>query len=76
MAVRRGRETLLAGVSFTVARGAIHVVVGPNGAGKSTLLAAVLGQTGFDGRIVAQLAGAAAASATCRRASRSTARCR
>jgi zinc transport system ATP-binding protein len=53
VAVRRGRETLLAGVSFTVARGALHLVVGRNGAGKSTLLAAVLGQTGFDGRIVA-----------------------
>ncbi len=53
LAVRRGEETLLAGVSFAVARGALHFVVGPNGGGKSTLLAAVLGQTGFAGRIVA-----------------------
>ncbi len=57
--MRRGREVLLEGVSFTVRRGSIHVVVGPNGAGKSTLLAALLGQTAFTGRIVAHWRGAA-----------------
>ena len=52
LTVRRHREALLDDVSFTVARGALHVIVGPNGAGKSTLLAAVLGQAAFEGRIV------------------------
>jgi len=56
--VRRGREVLLAGVSFAVRRGSIHVVVGPNGAGKSTLLAAILGQIPFSGSIVAAFRGA------------------
>ncbi len=55
--VRRGGETLLAGVSLTVARGSLHVLAGPNGAGKSTLLAAILGQTAFAGRIVARWRG-------------------
>jgi zinc transport system ATP-binding protein len=50
--VRRGRETLLRGVSLSVNRGSVHVIVGPNGAGKTTLLSAVLGQTTFSGRIV------------------------
>jgi len=57
LTVRRGRDTLLAGVSFAVQRGSLHLVVGPNGAGKSTLLAAVLGQAAFDGRIVAHWRG-------------------
>jgi zinc transport system ATP-binding protein len=52
LTVRRHREALLDDVSFTVARGALHVIAGPNGAGKSTLLAAVLGQAAFEGRIV------------------------
>jgi zinc transport system ATP-binding protein len=51
LTVRRGRETLLQGVSLTVTRGSVHAVVGPNGAGKTTLLSAVLGQTAFSGRI-------------------------
>jgi zinc transport system ATP-binding protein len=58
LGVRRGREVLLSGVSLTVRRGSIHVVVGPNGAGKSTLLAGILGQTSFTGRIVANWRGA------------------
>ena len=58
LTVRRGGEALLARVSLTVERGALHVLVGPNGAGKSTLLAAVLGQTAFSGRIVARWRGA------------------
>jgi zinc transport system ATP-binding protein len=55
--VRRGGETLLEQVSLTVERGALHVIAGPNGAGKSTLLAAIAGQTGFAGRIVAHWRG-------------------
>jgi len=50
--IRRHQEALLDGVTIRVERGALHVIVGPNGAGKSTLLLAVLGQTGFEGRIV------------------------
>jgi zinc transport system ATP-binding protein len=57
LGVRRGREVLLRGVSFTVLRGSIHVVVGPNGAGKSTLLAGILGQTSFTGTILAHWRG-------------------
>jgi|HubBroStandDraft_3_1064219.scaffolds.fasta_scaffold02282_3 zinc transport system ATP-binding protein len=53
LAVRRERETLLAGVSLAVQPASIHVVVGPNGAGKSTLLLALLGQIAFSGRVVA-----------------------
>jgi zinc transport system ATP-binding protein len=55
--VRRGGEALLERVSVTVARGSLHMLVGPNGAGKSTLLAAILGQIGFSGRIVAHWRG-------------------
>ncbi|HEV3216229.1 MAG TPA: metal ABC transporter ATP-binding protein [Vicinamibacterales bacterium] len=53
LTVRRGSETLLSNVSFSVRRGLLHAIVGPNGAGKTTLLAAVLGQIPFTGRIVA-----------------------
>jgi zinc transport system ATP-binding protein len=60
LTVRRHREALLDEVSFTVARGALHVIVGPNGAGKSTLLAAVLGQAAFEGRIVLNWRGSGA----------------
>jgi zinc transport system ATP-binding protein len=53
LTVRRGSETLLSNVSFSVRRGTLHAIVGPNGAGKTTLLSAVLGQIPFAGRIVA-----------------------
>ena len=43
--VRRGRRTILAGVSFAVAAGERWAVIGPNGAGKTTLLEAVVGQS-------------------------------
>ena len=56
--LRRGADTLLDGISLTVRRGGIHVIVGPNGAGKSTLLAAILGQTAFSGSITAHWRGA------------------
>jgi heme exporter protein A len=41
--VERGGRTILAGLSFTVARGELLVLTGPNGAGKSSLLRAVAG---------------------------------
>ena len=53
VSIRRHRDELLAGVSLAVKRQTIHVIVGPNGAGKTTLLSALLGQTAFEGRIVA-----------------------
>ena len=52
-----GKETILHGLSFGVARGAITTVIGPNGAGKSTAFKAAFGmlpvRSGrifFDGR--------------------------
>jgi zinc transport system ATP-binding protein len=57
LTVSRGGETLLSNVSFSVRRGTLHALVGPNGAGKTTLLSAILGQSPFDGRIVANWAG-------------------
>ena len=57
-----GKQTVLNGTSFRVARGAITTVIGPNGAGKSTVFKAVFGllrvQRGrvvFDGREVTNL---------------------
>jgi zinc transport system ATP-binding protein len=51
LGVRVEGQTLLDGVTFQVARGAVHLVVGANGAGKSTLLAALLGQVAFTGNV-------------------------
>src|SRR5437763_16450959 len=52
-----GKQTVLNGTSFKVARGALTTVIGPNGAGKSTVFKAIFGllrvQSGrivFDGR--------------------------
>jgi len=53
VSVRRQGEQLLAGVSTSVARQTIHLLVGPNGAGKTTLFGSLLAQIAFDGRIVA-----------------------
>lgn len=55
--VRYGRDTVLDGVSLTVKRGTVHVIVGPNGAGKSTLITAILGRTPFSGKIFANWEG-------------------
>ena len=60
LAVRRNRDSLLDGVTLSVQRGHLHVIVGPNGAGKSTLLRAVLGLIPFSGRIVLNWTGSAA----------------
>jgi zinc transport system ATP-binding protein len=53
VSLRRQHELLLARITLRVAYGDVHVIVGPNGAGKTTLLHAILGMTGFSGRIVA-----------------------
>jgi zinc/manganese transport system ATP-binding protein len=44
LAVRRGGELALDGVSFALEPGTLTALVGPNGAGKSTLLQAIEGQ--------------------------------
>jgi len=49
--VRRGRATILDGVTASLARGQIVGLVGPNGAGKSTLLHAIAGSLPHDGTI-------------------------
>lgn len=54
VSMQRNRELLLSNVTFAVQPRTIHVIVGPNGAGKTTLLSALLGQSSFDGRIVAR----------------------
>ncbi|MDA0788405.1 MAG: ABC transporter ATP-binding protein [Proteobacteria bacterium] len=38
-------------VSFDIAEGSVVGLIGPNGAGKTTTLKAILGLTGFDGRL-------------------------
>ena len=60
LTVRRRREALLDNVSLKVERGSLHVLVGPNGAGKTTLLTAILGQIGFEGRILVSWTGSGA----------------
>jgi branched-chain amino acid transport system ATP-binding protein len=44
-----GRETILNGLSFAVARNAITTVIGPNGAGKSTAFKALFGMLAVRG---------------------------
>lgn len=43
LAKRRGRRTILAGLTFSAPSGAVTGFVGPNGAGKSTTLRCILG---------------------------------
>lgn len=51
VAVRRGRATILSGLTASLAAGQIVGVVGPNGAGKSTLLNAIAGLVPHRGTI-------------------------
>jgi branched-chain amino acid transport system ATP-binding protein len=58
-----GKATILHGVSFSVARGALVAVIGPNGAGKSTVFKTVFGMlparsgtVRFDGAAITNLA--------------------
>ena len=44
LTVRYGRATACAGVSLSVARGAVYALLGRNGAGKSSLVRCLLGQ--------------------------------
>ncbi len=46
--VRRGKQTLLEGCTFTVHRGNRLGITGANGCGKSTLFALILGEIGAD----------------------------
>ena len=43
LSVRRGDNTILTGVDFTIAPGEIVTILGPNGSGKSTLIRALIG---------------------------------
>ncbi len=51
LAVRRGRDAVVAGISFEVAPGEILAITGPNGGGKTSLVRAVLGEIEFTGMI-------------------------
>ncbi len=44
LTVRYGRTTACAGISLSVARGAVYALLGRNGAGKSSLVRCLLGQ--------------------------------
>jgi len=46
--LRRGERTILAGATFTIARGGVAALMGPSGSGKTTILRAVAGLERFD----------------------------
>lgn len=50
--VERGGISILDGVSASVPKGSCTAIIGPNGAGKTTLLMALLGEIGYQGRII------------------------
>jgi len=49
--VAYGREEVLHDISFSLEEGETMAVIGPNGSGKTTLFKAILGVTGYDGKI-------------------------
>jgi ABC-type polar amino acid transport system ATPase subunit len=51
--LHRGTRTVLAGVTCSVSRGELVVIMGPSGSGKTTILRAIAGLESFDrGRII------------------------
>ena len=46
--IRRGERTVLAGVSFAIARGELVALMGPSGSGKTTILRSIAGLDAFD----------------------------
>jgi ABC-type polar amino acid transport system ATPase subunit len=46
--LRRGERRILAGATFTVARGGVAALMGPSGSGKTTILRAIAGLERFD----------------------------
>jgi zinc transport system ATP-binding protein len=51
VSISLGGRSVVAGISFTLARSEVGMLVGPNGAGKSTLLRAIAGELPFAGAI-------------------------
>jgi len=50
--VERGGISILDAVSASVPKGSCTAIIGPNGAGKTTLLMALLGEIGYQGKII------------------------
>ena len=73
--VRRGGRWLVEGVDLKIRRGEIVTLIGPNGSGKSTTAKMITGVLQARRR-QRDPRGPTCASATCRRSSRSTGRCR
>ena len=46
--LRRGERTILAGATFSIARGGVAALMGPSGSGKTTILRAIAGLERFD----------------------------
>lgn len=51
LSVKRGRDTIIHDISFTVSCGDIVALIGPNGGGKSTLLKALTGEWPYEGSL-------------------------